>query len=30
VAMAHMKPASSRAMATVTTWACLPFATSRR
>ena len=28
--MAHMKPASSRAMATVTTLACLPFATSRR
>ena len=28
--MAHMKPASSRAIATVTTWACVPRETSRR
>jgi hypothetical protein len=30
LAMAHMKPVSSRAMATVTTLACLPRATRRR
>jgi hypothetical protein len=30
VAMAHRKPANSRAMAPVTTWACVPLATSRR
>src|SRR5262245_13310924 len=30
LAMAHMKPASSRAMATVTTLACLPRDTRRR
>jgi hypothetical protein len=30
LAMAHRNPASSRATATVTTWACLPLATSRR
>ena len=30
LAMAHMNPVSSRAMATVTTLACLPRATSRR
>ena len=30
LAMAHMKPASSRAMATVTTLACFPRETSRR
>jgi hypothetical protein len=30
LAMAHIKPTSSRAIATVTTLACVPFATSRR
>src|SRR5712691_10521563 len=30
LAMAHTKPTSSRAMAPVTTWACLPLATRRR
>ena len=30
LAMAHRKPTNSRAMATVTTLACVPFATSRR